>query len=191
MKRGGLYQRSRGGEAHSRAGAVNGSDRKSRACIESHDSGQDDVFHEVAGRAWTHCTRSWRSARPFTTVKSNEMKLMNLQEEVKKLEEQESGINVACPMEDEVSWVIKCNGDHVAIALLPSFSLRLNRPPNSTFQVLQLLLVHPRQFQDFRQLALHFLLHFSFTSFRHTFDDLPVPFVFFWPLEHFAFVHRR
>ena len=40
------------------------------------------------------------------------MKPMNLQEEVKKLEEPESAINVACPMEDEVSWVITCNGDH-------------------------------------------------------------------------------
>ena len=37
---------------------------------------------------------------------------MNPQEEVKKLEEQESAINVACPMEDEASWVIACNGDH-------------------------------------------------------------------------------
>ena len=34
------------------------------------------------------------------------MKPMNLQEEVKKLEEQESAVNVACPMEDEASWVI-------------------------------------------------------------------------------------
>ena len=48
----------------------------------------------------------------FTTIKSNEMKPMNLQEEVKKLEEQESAINVACPMEDEASWVITCKGDH-------------------------------------------------------------------------------
>ena len=48
---------------------------------------KDDVFHEVAGRAETHCTRSWRSVRPFKTIKSNEMKPMNLQEEVKKLEE--------------------------------------------------------------------------------------------------------
>ena len=40
------------------------------------------------------------------------MKPMNLQEEVKKLEEHESGINVACPMEDEASWVITCKGDH-------------------------------------------------------------------------------
>ena len=40
------------------------------------------------------------------------MKPMNLQEEVKKLEEQESAVNVACPMEDEASWVITCNGDH-------------------------------------------------------------------------------
>ena len=31
------------------------------------------------------------------------MKPMNLQEEVMKLEEQESAINVACPMEDEAS----------------------------------------------------------------------------------------
>ena len=30
---------------------VNGSERKSRACAESHDSRQDDVFHDVAGRA--------------------------------------------------------------------------------------------------------------------------------------------
>ena len=37
------------------------------------------------------------------------MKPMNLQEEVKKLEEQES---VACPMEDEASWVITCKDDH-------------------------------------------------------------------------------
>ena len=37
---------------------------------------------------------------------------MNLQEEVKKLEEQESATNVACPMEDEASWVITCKGDH-------------------------------------------------------------------------------
>ena len=59
---------------------------------------KDDVFHEVAGRAWTHCTRSCRSTRPFTTIKSNEMKPMNLQEQVKKLEEQESAINVAYPM---------------------------------------------------------------------------------------------
>ena len=48
----------------------------------------------------------------FTTIKSNEMKPMNLQGEVKKLEVQESAINVACPMEDEASWVITCNGDH-------------------------------------------------------------------------------
>ena len=40
------------------------------------------------------------------------MKPMNLQEEVKKLEEQESAINVACPMEDEAGWVITCKGDH-------------------------------------------------------------------------------
>ena len=37
---------------------------------------------------------------------------MILQEEVKKLEEQESALNVACPMEDEASWVITCKGDH-------------------------------------------------------------------------------
>ena len=37
---------------------------------------------------------------------------MNLQEEVKKLEEQESAINAACPMEDEASWVITWKGDH-------------------------------------------------------------------------------
>ena len=30
---------------------VSGSERKSRACTEGHDSRQDDVFHEVAGRA--------------------------------------------------------------------------------------------------------------------------------------------
>ena len=35
-----------------------------------------------------HCTRNWRSTRPSTTIKSNEMKPMNLQEEVKELEEQ-------------------------------------------------------------------------------------------------------
>ena len=40
------------------------------------------------------------------------MKPMNLQE-VNKLEEQESAVNVAaCPMEDEASWVITCKGDH-------------------------------------------------------------------------------
>ena len=48
----------------------------------------------------------------FTTIKSNEMKPMNLQEEVKKLEEQESAVNVGCPVEDEASWVIMCKGDH-------------------------------------------------------------------------------
>ena len=37
---------------------------------------------------------------------------MNLQEEVKQLEEQESAVDVACPMEDEASWVISCKGDH-------------------------------------------------------------------------------
>ena len=31
---------------------------------------------------------------------------------MKKLEEQESAINVACPMEDEASWVITCKEDH-------------------------------------------------------------------------------
>ena len=31
---------------------------------------------------------------------------------MKKLEEQESAINVACPIEDEASWVITCKGDH-------------------------------------------------------------------------------
>ena len=31
---------------------------------------------------------------------------------MKKLEQQESAINVACPMEDEASWVITCKGDH-------------------------------------------------------------------------------
>ena len=90
----------------------NGSERKSRACTESHDSRHDDVFYEVAGSAWTHCTRSWRSTRQFTTIKSNEMKPMNLQEEVKQLEEQESAINVACPIEDEAIWVITCKDDH-------------------------------------------------------------------------------
>ena len=40
------------------------------------------------------------------------MKPMNLQEEVKKPEEQESAINVACLMEDEASWVITCKDDH-------------------------------------------------------------------------------
>ena len=35
-----------------------------------------------------------------------------LQEEVKKLEEQESAVNVACPTEDEASWVITCEGDY-------------------------------------------------------------------------------
>ena len=48
----------------------------------------------------------------FTMIKSNEMKPMKLQEEVKNLEEQESAVNVACPMEDEASWVIACKGDH-------------------------------------------------------------------------------
>ena len=37
---------------------------------------------------------------------------MNLQEEMKKREEQESAINVACSMEDEASRVITCKGDH-------------------------------------------------------------------------------
>ena len=50
--------------------------------------------------------------RSFTTIKSNEMKPTNIQEEVKKLEEQESAINVACPMEDEASWAITCKGGH-------------------------------------------------------------------------------
>ena len=40
------------------------------------------------------------------------MKPTNLQEEVKKLEEQESAINAACPMEDEACWVITCKDDH-------------------------------------------------------------------------------
>ena len=40
------------------------------------------------------------------------MKPMNLQDEVKKLEEQESAVNVACLMEDEASWVITREGDH-------------------------------------------------------------------------------
>ena len=40
------------------------------------------------------------------------MKPMNLQGEVKKLEEQESAVNVACPMEDEASWVITRKDDH-------------------------------------------------------------------------------
>ena len=66
--------------------------------MESNDSMQDDVFREVAGRAQTHCTRSWRCSRPFTTIKSNEMKPMNLQEEVKKLDEQESAVSVASPI---------------------------------------------------------------------------------------------
>ena len=48
----------------------------------------------------------------FTTIKSKEMKPMNIQVEVKKLEDQESAINVACPMEDEASWVFTCKDDH-------------------------------------------------------------------------------
>ena len=48
--------------------------------------------------------RRWISTRPFTTIKSNEMKPMNLQEEVKKLEEQESVVNVACPVEEGAIW---------------------------------------------------------------------------------------
>ena len=39
------------------------------------------------------------------------MKPMNLQEEVKMLEEQDRAVNAACPMEDEASWVITCKGD--------------------------------------------------------------------------------
>ena len=31
---------------------------------------------------------------------------------MKKLEEQESAINAACPMEDEASWVITCRDDY-------------------------------------------------------------------------------
>ena len=31
---------------------------------------------------------------------------------MKKLEDQESAVNVACPMEDEASWVITCKSDH-------------------------------------------------------------------------------
>ena len=56
---------------------------------------EDDVFHEAAGRAWTHRTRSWRSTKLFTTIKSNEMMP-----------------RPNCPMEDEASWVIKCKDDH-------------------------------------------------------------------------------
>ena len=70
--------------------------------MESNDSRQDDVFH------WTHCTRSW----PSTRSRAMRWEPMNLQEDVKKLEEQESAVNVACPMEDEASWVITCKGDH-------------------------------------------------------------------------------
>ena len=54
---------------------------------------------------------SWRSTS-FTTIKRNEMKPMIHQEEVKKLEEQESAVNVACPIAGEASWVITCKGDH-------------------------------------------------------------------------------
>ena len=45
--------------------------------------------------------------------KSTEMKPMILQEEVKKLEEQEGAINVACTTEDEAGLgVITCKADH-------------------------------------------------------------------------------
>ena len=54
----------------------------------------------------------WRSTRPFTTIKSNEMMPMNLQEEVSKLEEEERAVNVACPMKEEASCVITCKDDH-------------------------------------------------------------------------------
>ena len=48
----------------------------------------------------------------FTTIKSSETKSMNLQEGVKKLEEQESAINVVCLTKGEASWVITCKDDH-------------------------------------------------------------------------------
>ena len=57
MKRGDLCQRILGGEAQQESAQStrklgdNGSERKSRACTESHDSRQDDEFHEVVGRA--------------------------------------------------------------------------------------------------------------------------------------------
>ena len=74
----------------------------------------DDVFHEVVGGAEAHRTRSWRSTGLFTTIKSNEMMypMNSLQEEVKKVEEQEGVVNVACPTEREASWVIACKDDH-------------------------------------------------------------------------------
>ena len=37
---------------------------------------------------------------------------MSLEEEVNKLEEHESAVNVVCPIEDEASWVMTCKGDH-------------------------------------------------------------------------------
>ena len=40
------------------------------------------------------------------------MKPMNLQDAGKKLEEQESAVNVVCPTEDEAIWVITCKGDY-------------------------------------------------------------------------------
>ena len=55
MKRGALCQRGekliKESVQSTRKLGVNGSEKKSRACTESHDSGQDDVFHEVGRRA--------------------------------------------------------------------------------------------------------------------------------------------
>ena len=51
------------------------------------------------------------------------MKPMNLQEEVKKLEEQESAINVACPMDDEASWASRAKATTRRISRSPSVKL--------------------------------------------------------------------
>ena len=59
------------------------------------------------------------------------MKPMNLQEEVKKHEKQESAVNVSCPMEDEASWVItQFDGETVKKMMINEISTFLSTIDN-------------------------------------------------------------
>ena len=62
------------------------------------------------------------------------------------------------------------------LLFVPSFSPCFNRLPDSTFQVLELLLA--RHLLNARQIVLHFQLHFFFTSFGHALDVLLILFSF-------------
>ena len=79
-----LRQRSSSKSRRSQQGSLESLVRKESP--ERAQRAKDDVFNEVAGRAWPTAREVGEVRGQFTTIKSNEMKPMNLQEEVRKVQ---------------------------------------------------------------------------------------------------------